>query len=72
MEYLVSHHILCPQQYGLRPGTSTDAVVFDAVTLATQNVDRGFVTSLVIADKYNAFDSVERGRLLEKLGWYDI
>ena len=30
------------------------------------------MTSLVTADTSKAFDSVEHGRLLEKLGWYGI
>ena len=72
MSYLTSHHILCPQQYGFRPGLSTEAALLDAVTYATENIDKGMVTSLVTADTSKAFDSVEHGRLLEKLGWYGI
>ena len=72
MSYLVQHHILCPQQYGFRPGLSTEVALLDAVTFATDNIDRGLVTSLVIADTSKAFDSVEHGRLLDKLGWYGI
>ena len=72
MSYLVQHHILCPQQYGFRPGLSTEAALLDAVTFATDNIDRGLVTSLVTADTSKAFVSVEHGRLLDKLGWYGI
>ena len=72
MTYLTSHCILCPQQYGFRPGLSTEAAVLDAVVFATDNIDRGLVTSLVTADTSKAFDSVEHGRLLDKLGWYGI
>ena len=72
MSYLVQHHILCPQQYGFRPGLSTEAALLDAATFATENIDRGLVTSLVTADTSKAFDSVEHGRLLNKLGWYGI
>ena len=39
---------------------------------STENIDRGLVTSLVTADTSKAFDSVEHGRLLDKLGWYGI
>ena len=72
MKYLLSHCILCDEQYGFRPGQSTEAALLDAVTYATSNIDRGRVTSLVTADTSKAFDSVEHGRLLEKLGWYGI
>ena len=72
MSYLSQHHILCPQQYGFRPGLSTEAALLDAVTFAIENIDRGLVTSLVTADTSKAFDSVEHGRLLDKLGWYGI
>ena len=72
MTYLTSHCILCPQQYGFRPGLSTEAALLDAVTYATDNIDKGMVTSLVTADTSKAFDSVEHRRLLDKLGWYGI
>ena len=72
MHYLSSHHVLCPQQYGFRPGLSTEAALLDTVTYATENLDRGAVTSLITADTSKAFDSVEHGRLLDKLGWYGI
>ena len=71
-EYLVSYNILCPEQYGFRPGLSTEAALLDTVTYAVNNIDNGRVTSLVTADTSKAFDSVEHGRLLEKLGWYGV
>ena len=46
--------------------------MLDAVIYATESMDRGHVTSLVTADTSKAFDSVEHGRLLDKLGWYGI
>ena len=46
--------------------------MLDAVVYATENIDSGLVTSLVTADTSKAFDSVEHGRLLDKLGWYGI
>ena len=72
MDYLLSHSILCSEQYGFRPGLSTEAALLDVITYVTDNIDGGRVTSLVTADTSKAFDSVEHGRLLEKLGWYGI
>ena len=70
--YLTSHHILCPQQYGFRPGQSTEAALLDTVTFATDSIDRGMMTSLVTADTSKAFDSVEHDRLLDNLEWYGV
>ena len=58
--YLLDHHILCPQQYGFRPGHSTEHAVLDAVTYATQQIGVGRVAYLVTADTSKAFDSVRR------------
>ena len=72
MTYLTAYNVLCRQQYGFRPGQSTEAALLDTVTLATDNIDRGMMTSLVTADTSKAFDSVEHGRLLDKLEWYGM
>ena len=72
MTYLDCHCLLCPQQYGFRPGMSTGAALLDMVTYVTDNIDRGLMTSLVTADTSKAFDTVEHSRLLDKLGWYGI
>ena len=71
-DYLLSHGIMCDEQYGFRPGQSTGAALLDAVTYTVNNIDSERMTSLVTADTSKAFDSVEHGRLLEKLGWYGI
>ena len=72
MSYLDCHSLICPQQYGFRPGMSTGAAMLDVISYATENIDRGLVTPLVTADTSKAFDSVEHVRLLDKLGWYGI
>lgn len=46
--------------------------MLDAVMYLTESLDKGQIASLSAIDTSKAFDSVEHGRLLEKLAWYGI
>ena len=73
MWYLVSCDIVCPEQHGFRPAHSTESAMLDAVSYISSHVDRGQVVSLIeLLTPHKAFDSVEHGRLVDKLGWYGI
>ena len=61
-----------PRTVRLPPRSLNGGGPADTVTYAVNNIDNGRVTSLVTADTSKAFDSVEHGRLLEKLGWYGV
>ena len=72
VDYLSSHDIICPEQHGFRGGHSTESAMLDAVQFVISETDRGRVVTNIAADTSKAFDSVEHGRLLEKLGWYGV
>ena len=58
MTYLSEQHVLCPEQYGFRPGLSTEAAMLDAVTFATDCVDSGHVAPLVTRLKLSTASSM--------------
>ena len=66
------NHVLCAEQHGFRPAHSTESALLDVVSYISNRRDEGKTVSLIAMDTSKAFDSVEYGRLLEKLGWYEI
>ena len=72
VEYLTSHDVICPEQHGFRRSHSTESAMLDAVQCIISETEKGRVVSSIAADISKAFDSVEHGRLLEKLGWYGV
>ena len=71
-EYLKNHGILSPSQHGFRPNHSTETALLETVSYLTKSIDQGKVSTLLAADTSKAFDTVEHGRLIDKLGWYGI
>ena len=46
--------------------------MLETVNYLTNNMDQGYVSTLLSADTSRAFDTVEHGCLIVKLGWYGI
>ena len=70
--YISERNILYERQYAYRHCHSTEDAVLDAVDWICQNIDSGYVSTIITADLSKAFDSIDHGVLLCKLGWYGI
>ena len=71
-QYLESNGLLCPRQFGLRHGRSTQHAVTLLSKEVRQNIDKGLCTGAVYIDFRKAFDTVCHATLLEKLPTYGI
>ena len=70
--YLDKNHVMCENQHGFRSGHSTETAMIDSLNYIISAMEKGQICILLAADTSRAFDSVDHGRLIEKLGWYGV
>ena len=65
--YLETQNVLLEEQYGFRKNRSTSLSIFNYVKFITESMNNNKVVGSIYIDFARAFDSVNHGRLIEKL-----
>ena len=66
-KYITDNNLLSDNQFGFRPGYSTNTALFTITENIRKKVDQGYVVGLVTLDLKKAFDMVSHEILLYKL-----
>ena len=72
VDFINSHHILTPTQYGFRSNHSTIHAILDVIASTYDNIENQVFTGLVLLDLAKAFDTVDHDILFQKLHHYGI
>ena len=74
MEYFISKNLFCLQQFGFRPGHSTELAALKLVNHVISEMDSCNVptTSNIYIDLSKAFDTLKFNILLNELDYYGV
>lgn len=72
MKFLSKQEILSDNQYGFRPGSSTEIAATNMVNLFQDALDEGKVSAAIFIDLSKAFDAIDHNIMFEKLSLYGI
>ena len=72
VDFINSHHIFTPTQYGFCSNHSTIYTILDIITSTYDNIENQVFTGLVLLDLAKAFDTINHNILLQKLRHYGI
>ena len=67
-----NNELLCLEQYGFRPGHSTELAALPLVYNITEQMDTGKILLNIYMDLLKAFDSLDHSMLLSKLAYYGL
>ena len=72
MEYFTSKNLFCLQQFGFRPGHSTELNALKLVNHATTEMDNFNIPTNIYIELSKAFDTLNFDILLKKLDYYGV
>ena len=72
LAYFTNNNLLCLNQFGFRPGHSTELAALRLVDHLITEMDRNRVPTNIYIDLSKAFDTLNHSILLEKLEYYGI
>lgn len=72
ISYLEKNNLLSKNQYGFRPGLSTENALYDVSQFSYESLDNGLKTIAVFIDLAKAFDTIQHDLLLRTLPNFGI
>ena len=72
MEYFTSNNLFCLQEFGFRPGHSTELAALKLVNHLITEMDNFNIPTNIYIDLSKAFDTLNFDILLNKLDYYGV